>query len=169
MMLRHTLERMISVDAYRPHDGYTYCNVGAKDCLDNRRSWYDGKYGGMLNDLSLNLIPIWPTICALWSYDIKADYRAALRAVHQGRVERVDCRGAYELAKRGEVVFVVSVKLNHECIVYPDFRPWNPDRGCTIAQCGTWRAITDISHKWAFGKQWRKADLLFVWIKSRIQ
>lgn len=172
--LRLALRKMVECPYYQPHDHLTFCNVSAKDCLDDRPSrWFDGQYGFMLSDLHLDLTAIWPTIREMWIYDIKADYRAALRAIYQGRVEAVDCREAYELAKQGEVVFVISTtifdryELCHEAIVYPDMRPWNPDRGCTIAQCGRYCCITDISHRWTFGKYWRKINILFVWLRRR--
>jgi hypothetical protein len=146
----------------------TFCNVALKDAIDNRPSkWFDGQYGFKLNELSLDLTAIWPTIRELWTYDIKTDYKAALKAIYQGRVKRVTLHEAYKLAKRGEVVIIISAKYGHEAAVYPDQRPWVEERGPTIAQAGKWNCITDCSHRWTFGKYWRDPEILFIHLERR--
>jgi hypothetical protein len=165
--LRQTLDELVKLDCYRPHGGFTYCNIGSKDALDNRPSPWGKHYGFMLSDLSLNLTPIWPTVHSMWSYSIKEDYQSAKRAILQGHIERVTCRQAFDLAKRGEVIFIISIKYNHEAIAYPDSRPWNEYRGCRIANVGKWNVITDMSHLWTFGKNWKDEEILYVHLTRR--
>jgi hypothetical protein len=143
--------------------------VASKDALDNRRSWCDGQYGGMLNDLAVNLSMIWPTTRELWTYSIKQDYRAILRAIAMHQVERVTPRQGYELAKVGEIVFGISVKYNHEFILYPDSRSWIEARGPTVAACGKWAIITDMSHQSQFGKQYQDKEILLIHLQRRFE
>lgn len=166
--LQMSLMRMVTIPCYHRQGKLTFCNVGARDLLDNRNHSYWGKtYGFMLDDFALDLSPVFPTAFSILRLSIKDAYSAALKAVWQKRIERITCRQAYERARRGEIVWVISAKYNHEAIVYPDMRPWNDERGCRIAQCGYYNTIRDISHKFVFGKRWKDPEIMFIVFKRR--
>jgi hypothetical protein len=164
LMLQRTLERMISLDCYRPDGKRTYCNIAAWDVIDDRPGNWRG-YGYMLDDLPLDVSMLFPTAGSIMMCSPQEAYRRASFAEQRGQLELVSMYRAWELARVGEVVLILSARYNHVAIVYPDLRPWVAERGVRVANVGRFNVITDIRHKWVFGKCWRDKEIRMYWIK----
>jgi hypothetical protein len=166
--LKDTLQKMIQIDDYKViyKNGKFYrsfCNVASRDALDNRdHSTWGRHYGFYLDDISLDISNVFPTAFSILRYSIHEAYIKVMQGIKNGKIESVNAKEAYELAKVGEVVWVISDKYNHEGIIYPDQRRWIPERGCRFAQCGKYNTIRDISHKYCFGKWWKDPEIKYI-------
>jgi hypothetical protein len=159
--LRATLKRMTELACYQPHGTWLYCNVAARDCMDDRSHPGHEGYGFMLGALHLDLSALYPDYWSIMHTPIREAYRRALIAVKLGRIERVSMRHGWELAQQGECVYVISERYNHECILYPDAR-------CVrIAQCGLCCGVFDIRHPAAFWMHYNDPEIMFLWIKRK--
>ena len=70
MELKRTLEKMVSLDCYKPDGKYTYCNISVWDAIDCRPGNWRG-YGYMLHGLPLDVSMLFPTagsICFIDGY-----------------------------------------------------------------------------------------------------
>jgi hypothetical protein len=164
MELKRTLEKMISIDCYKPDGKYTYCNIAAWDAIDCRQGNWHG-YGYMLDDLPLDVSMLFPTAGSIMMCSPSEGYRRAMFAEQRGRLESVTMYRAWELAKIGEVVLIISARYNHVCICYPDSRPYIKERGVRVANVGKFNVITDISHRYIFGKSYLNPEIKFYHIK----
>lgn len=166
MELKRTLEKMVSLDCYKPDGKYTYCNISVWDAIDCRPGNWRG-YGYMLHDLPLDVSMLFPTAGSIMMCSPSEGYRRAAFAEQRGRLESVSMYRAWELARVGEVVLIISARYNHVAICYPDSRPWCAERGVRVANVGKYNVITDIRHMKIFGKCWRDKEIKFYWIKRR--
>jgi len=161
-ILKLTLERMIQYECYHERNGRSHCNIFARDILDNRSNYYYANhYGALCSDFALDISSVFPTTASIFCTRIDVAYDRALIAAKRGLIQSLTMHEAFDLAARGFVIWCISKKYNHECIVYPDFRRWIPERGCRIAQAGHYNCIRDISHFMVFGKHYLDPDIKF--------
>ena len=97
MELKRTLEKMVSLDCYKPDGKYTYCNISVWDAIDCRPGNWRG-YGYMLHDLPLDVSMLFPTAGSIMMCSPSEGYRRAAFAEQRGRLESVSMYRAWELA-----------------------------------------------------------------------
>ena len=168
--LKSTLNKMVNIPDYQRKGKQTFCNVGARDVLDNREhSYWGNTYGFWIDDLQLDISIIFPTSFSILRISIKEAYNIVVRAISQKRIESVSCEQAFYLAQKGEVIWVISAKRNHEAIVFPKEGIYDTDKGCMIAQCGYYNTIDWISDEKCFGKRWKDKEILYIHFKRRMK
>ena len=167
--LQKVLNKMINIPDYKCRNGLTFCNVAARDTLDNRDHRYWGTtYGFLIDDLQLDISMIFPNSFSILRISIKDAYNIVVRAIRQKRIESVSCEQAFYLAQKGEVVWIISAYRNHEAIVYPYYGEYDAEKGCKIAQAGYYNTIDWISSDKCFGKGWKSKEILFIHFKARM-
>ncbi len=168
--LRKVLNKMVSLPDYQRKGEQTYCNVGARDVLDNREhSYWGNTYGFRIDDLRLDISVIFPTSFSILRISIKEAYNIVVKAIWQKRIEQVNGEQAFYLAQKGEVIWIISAKYNHEAIVFPIEGIYDPEKGCMIAQCGYYNVVDWISSEKCFGlKKWKDKEILYIHVKRRV-
>lgn len=157
--IKRILDYIVTINDYKAHDGLTFCNVLARDVLDNRPHPIWMGYGFHIDAFPLDVKSVFPTPFSILSLSIKDAWIKADFAWKQGKIKRLSMEEAQEAANNGYIVWVISARWKHEAIVYPG--EYDEKLGCWIIQAGGpgCNGIMQIYDDCAFG--WRKTDIRF--------
>lgn len=147
----------------------TYCNIFARDVLDNRDyKKLKGWFGVFINDYNYDVSSIFPTPLSILGTSIKEAYRRAIYAKNMGWITELTPFQAQQEANRGVVVWIVTYKYNHEAIVCPSLAPFSEDRGVLLAQAGENNGIFFARDWQAFGNRWVDKEIKYYKFNERL-
>lgn len=151
------LESYVKHPAYQKNRGRTYCNVFARDVLDDRKKNVE-KYCFFFSDFHYNITPIFPKKNNIYMSISKA-YKKAFKAEKNKLIISLTAKQAQIKSNKGKLIWGISKKFNHEFLVCPG--EWSDSEGCWVAQAGEVNGIFRISANEVFRKNWQDKDIKF--------
>jgi hypothetical protein len=164
--LRYILQAYSTCDLYQKKlwrgKVRTYCNIFARDVLDNR-DWdkLQGWFGTFINDYSYNVACIFPSAISILGTGIHTAYVRAQTAVRMGWIRELTPFQAQQRANEGIPIWIISDKFTHEAIVCPDLEGYNPEYGVLMAQAGESNGIFHSRDARAFGDKYKDPDIKY--------
>jgi hypothetical protein len=140
----------------------TFCNVFARDILDNREyETYKEWFGCRINAYGCEVSMIFPRPTSVLEIKIHDAYLKAIRARDRGQIKNLSPLEAQVRANAGIPVWIISDRFNHEAIVCPDKHLYDEARGPLIAQAGRFNGVFYASDDRAFGAGYKSREIKF--------
>ena len=158
MKLRVTLEVYSNIKEYKMikygKKKYTFCNIFARDILDNREYMtYKTWFGCFINAYAYDVSMIFPRPDSVLDVKISTAYWRAVYFAKTGKIKNLTPEQAQKRANAGTAIWIVSERYNHEALVCPDFSIFDSKRGVLVAQAGEYNGVFYISDPRAFGNR----------------
>lgn len=140
----------------------TFCNLYARDILDNREYEKYKNWKGMYIDAyACDVSSVFTYPESVIGLSIEIAYQRALVAKKQGKIKELTMEQAQQRVNEGIPVWITSDLFTHEALVCPDFNPYDPKKGCLLAQAGRYNGIFYASDSRAFGRWFKSKDIKF--------
>lgn len=158
-LIKQKLVQYTKCEAYQRKGRVTFCNMFARDVLDNRFPWALGKvYGFLFDDFDYDTSAVFPIMGYIYM-SIREAYHRAEKAGERMWIKSLTCEQAQARANIGRLVWIISAKYNHEALVCPG--QWSSEYGCMVAQAGWENGIFRISDWQVFGQNWCDPEIKF--------
>jgi len=140
----------------------TYCNIFARDVLDNREYLKYKKWFGMfINEYAYDLSTIFPKTTDILITKIDTAYWRALYAKKKGWIKELTPYQAQKRANEGVPIWIVTNRYTHEAIVCPDIIPYHSERGVLLAQAGESNGVFYARDARAFGNRYLDKEIKY--------
>jgi hypothetical protein len=158
--MRSKMNEMIKRPEYQPYyvkkdDKYpiTYCNVAARDLIDQVYNSYSPGKGGLLHYDDYDLQVISRTISIrdlILCTPIPKYYDLVNTAINKGVLACLSLEEIINVVGSGEIVHLIRKNNEHEAVVYEAYTNTQGEIKLLVAQCGLKCDILPFDDPWAF-------------------